>query len=64
MPKKRIPAVSIKRSIMRDYLVCLEDGERLKRLTPHLKARHNLTPEAYRRRWFLPDDYPMVRPSY
>jgi predicted transcriptional regulator len=58
------PAVPIKKSILPDYLICLEDGKRLKMLKRHLKTRYNLTPEEYRERWGLPADYPMVAPNY
>lgn len=58
------PAVPIKKSIQPDYLVCLEDGKKLKMLKRHLKTAYNMTPEEYRERWGLPADYPMVAPSY
>ncbi|MBV8779579.1 MAG: MucR family transcriptional regulator [Alphaproteobacteria bacterium] len=58
------PAVSIKKSIQPDYLVCLEDGKKLKMLKRHLKTAYNMTPEAYRERWGLSADYPMVAPNY
>ncbi len=58
------PAVSIRRSITPDYIVCLEDGKKLKMLKRHLKTSYNLTPEEYRERWGLPADYPMVAPNY
>ncbi|MFY9291486.1 MAG: MucR family transcriptional regulator [Methylorubrum rhodinum] len=58
------PAVSIKRSIQQDYLICLEDGKKFKSLKRHLRTRYNLSPDEYRARWNLPDDYPMVAPSY
>ena len=58
------PAVPIKRSITPDYLICLEDGKKLKMLKRHLKTAYNLTPEEYRERWGLPADYPMVAPNY
>ena len=58
------PAVPIKRSITPDYLICLEDGKKLKMLKRHLKTAYNMTPEQYRERWGLPADYPMVAPSY
>lgn len=58
------PAVNIKRSIQPDYIVCLEDGKRLKMLKRHLKTAYNMTPEQYRERWGLPLDYPMVAPDY
>lgn len=62
--EKPTPAVSIKRSVTTDYIVCLEDGKKLKMLKRHLKTRYNLTPDEYRERWGLPADYPMVAPSY
>lgn len=58
------PAVPIKRSITPDYVICLEDGKKLKMLKRHLKTAYNMTPEEYRERWGLPADYPMVAPSY
>lgn len=61
---KPIPAVSIKKSVNPDYLVCLEDGKKLKMLKRHLKTAYDMTPEEYRERWGLPSDYPMVAPNY
>ncbi|HTW52672.1 MAG TPA: MucR family transcriptional regulator [Stellaceae bacterium] len=58
------PAVSVKKSIQPDFLVCLEDGKKLKMLKRHLKTAYNMSPEAYRERWGLPNDYPMVAPNY
>ena len=58
------PAVAIKKSITPDYIVCLEDGKKLKMLKRHLKTAYNLTPDQYRERWDLPLDYPMVAPNY
>jgi predicted transcriptional regulator len=58
------PAVSIRASIKNDYIVCLEDGKKLKMLKRHLMTHYNLTPEQYRARWNLPADYPMVAPNY
>lgn len=58
------PAVSIKKSIAPDYIVCLEDGKKLKMLKRYIKTRYNLTPDEYRARWGLPLDYPMVAPNY
>jgi predicted transcriptional regulator len=58
------PAVPVKRSIRPDFLVCLEDGEKVTMLKRHLAARHGLTPEEYRKRWGLAKDYPMVAPAY
>jgi predicted transcriptional regulator len=63
-PEKPQPAVAIKRSVTPEYIVCLEDGKKLKMLKRHLKTRYDMTPEEYRKRWGLPDDYPMVAPSY
>lgn len=58
------PAVPIRRSIQNDYIVCLEDGKKLKMLKRHLKTQYDMTPEEYRERWGLPSDYPMVAPAY
>ncbi|WP_296680132.1 MucR family transcriptional regulator [Novosphingobium sp.] len=58
------PAVSIRASIKPDYIVCLEDGKKLKMLKRHLMTHYNLTPDQYRARWNLPADYPMVAPNY
>ncbi len=58
------PAVSIKKSVFPDYLICLEDGKKLKMLKRHLKTAYDLTPKQYRERWELPSDYPMVAPNY
>jgi predicted transcriptional regulator len=58
------PAVPIKKSIHPDYIVCLEDGKKLKMLKRHLKTAYNMTPEQYRERWSLAPDYPMVAPNY
>ncbi|MBV8971579.1 MAG: MucR family transcriptional regulator [Sphingomonadaceae bacterium] len=58
------PAVAIKASVKPDHIVCLEDGKKLKMLKRHLMTHYNLTPEAYRRKWSLPADYPMVAPDY
>ena len=60
----RPPAVPSEQSITRDYIVCLDDGTRLKTLRRYLKRKYSLTPEQYRERWGLPDDYPMVAPGY
>lgn len=62
--ERPVPAVPIKKSVMPDYIICLEDGKKLKMLKRHLKTRYNMTPEEYRKKWGLPDDYPMVAPSY
>ena len=58
------PAVPVRRSITPDFIVCLEDGKKLKMLKRHLKTRYNLSPDEYRERWGLPADYPMVAPNY
>lgn len=58
------PAVAIEDSVQDDYIICLEDGRRLKMLKRHLKTAYNMTPEQYRERWELPADYPMVAPQY
>ena len=58
------PKVSIRSSIKPDYIVCLEDGKRLKMLKRHLMTHYNLTPEQYRQKWGLSADYPMVAPNY
>lgn len=58
------PAVPIEESIHPDYIVCLEDGRKLKMLKRHLKTAYNITPEQYRERWGLPANYPMVAPNY
>lgn len=58
------PAVSVKKSMTPDHLVCLEDGKRFKSLKRHLRTQYNMTPEQYREKWGLPSDYPMVAPNY
>lgn len=58
------PAVTVKKSVHPDYLICLEDGKRLKMLKRHLKTAYNMSPDAYRERWGLAQDYPMVAPNY
>jgi len=58
------PAVSVKKSITDAYIICLEDGKKLKMLKRHLKSAYNMTPDQYRERWNLPLDYPMVAPNY
>lgn len=58
------PAVSIEDSVTPDYIVCLEDGKRMKMLKRHLKSAYNMTPEQYRERWNLPADYPVIAPNY
>jgi len=59
-----LPAVPVKKSVTPDYIVCLEDGKKLKMLKRHLKTAYDMTPEEYRERWGLPADYPMVAPNY
>jgi len=63
-PSARKPAVKVDDSVKPDYLVCLEDGKRVKMLKRYLKTNYNLTPEEYKRRWNLPASYPMVAPNY
>jgi predicted transcriptional regulator len=58
------PAVSIKKSVTPDYIICLEDGKKFKSLKRHLRTQYNLTPEQYREKWGLAPDYPMVAPNY
>ncbi len=58
------PAVSIKKSVRHDYIVCLEEGEKYTMLKRHLRTAHELTPDAYRKRWGLAPDYPLVAPKY
>ncbi|MGN6571798.1 MAG: MucR family transcriptional regulator [Pseudolabrys sp.] len=58
------PAISLKRSVTPEYIVCLEDGKKFKSLKRHLRTQYNMTPEQYREKWSLPPDYPMVAPSY
>ena len=60
----RTPAVPVEESITRDYLVCLNDGQKLRSLKRYLKRKYSLSPEQYRSQWGLPDDYPMVAPAY
>jgi predicted transcriptional regulator len=63
-PERRKPAVPIGRSVQNDFIVCLEDGKKLKMLKRYLRSRYDLSPEEYRRRWGLPPEYPMVAPVY
>jgi predicted transcriptional regulator len=63
-PERRKAAVPISRSVQHDYIVCLEDGKRLKMLKRYLRSRYDLSPEEYRRKWGLAPDYPMVAPAY
>ena len=62
--EKSVPAVPIKKSVMPDFIICLEDGKKFKSLKRHLATSHDLTPDDYRARWNLPADYPMVAPNY
>ena len=64
LPEKPQPAVPVKKSMFPDYIICLEDGKKLKMLKRHLKTAYNMTPEQYRERWGLTADYPMVAPNY
>ena len=63
-PEPAKPAVSVKKSMTPDYLVCLEDGKRFKSLKRHLRTQYGMSPEQYREKWGLPADYPMVAPNY
>ena len=63
-PERPQPAVPIKKSITPDFIICLEDGKKLKMLKRHLKTAYDMTPDDYRERWALPQDYPMVAPNY
>ncbi|KXV18121.1 MucR family transcriptional regulator [Gluconobacter oxydans] len=63
-PVELVPAVNPKRSVFEDYIVCLEDGKKLKLLKRHLMSAYNLTPDEYRAKWGLPSDYPMTAPAY
>jgi predicted transcriptional regulator len=63
-PTGKTPAVPVKKSVTPDYLICLEDGRKLKMLKRYLRARYGLTPDAYRAKWGLPADYPMTAPTY
>ena len=58
------PAVSVRRSVQPDYIVCLEDGKKFKSLKRHLRTHYDMTPDEYRQKWGLASDYPMVAPSY
>jgi predicted transcriptional regulator len=58
------PAISLKKSITPEYLICLEDGKKFKSLKRHIRTHYNLSPEEYRDKWGLPHDYPMVAPNY
>jgi predicted transcriptional regulator len=64
-PKEELkPAVPVKKSITDDYIICLEDGKKMKMLKRHLMTSYNMTPEQYREKWALSPDYPMVAPNY
>lgn len=63
-PEKLVPAVSVKKSITPDFLICLEDGKKFKSLKRHLRTAYSMSPEEYRAKWSLPNDYPMVAPAY
>lgn len=63
-PEPLIPAVPVTESLTDDYIICLEDGEQYKSLKRHIRTNHDLTPMAYREKWGLPKDYPMVAPNY
>ena len=63
-PEPLKPAVPIRKSVTPDYLICLEDGEKLKMLKRHLRSTYNMTPDEYRAKWGLAADYPMVAPNY
>ena len=63
-PEKLAPAVPWKKSVFSDFIICLEDGKKLKMLKRHLKTSYGLTPEQYRSKWGLPKEYPMVAPTY
>ena len=64
LPTAQKPVVPVKRSVTPDYIVCLEDGKKLKMLKRYLRSNYNMTPEEYRAKWGLPADYPMVAPNY
>ncbi len=63
-PEPLKPAVSVKKSVTPDYIICLEDGKKFKSLKRHLRTHYDLSPEEYREKWSLPVDYPMVAPNY
>jgi len=63
-PEPQKPAVPVRRSVTPEYIVCLEDGKKLKMLKRHLRTTYNMTPEEYRAKWGLAPDYPMVAPNY
>lgn len=63
-PERAKPAVSVRKSVTPDFIICLEDGVKLKMLKRHLRTHYGLTPQQYREKWGLPADYPMVAPNY
>ena len=63
-PEPQKPAVSIKKSITPDYIICLDDGKKFRSLKRHIRTHYDMTPEDYRAKWKLPYDYPMVAPNY
>ena len=62
--KQQEPAISVRKSVTPDYIICLEDGKKFKSLKRHLNTHYNMTPSEYRAKWGLPSDYPMVAPNY
>ena len=64
MQAPKAPAISLKKSVTQDYLICLEDGLKFKTLKRHLRSKHNMSPEDYRAKWNLPESYPMAAPTY
>lgn len=64
MMEPQKPAVSVRKSVTPDYIICLEDGKKLKMLKRHLQTTYKMTPDEYRAKWALPSDYPMVAPNY
>ena len=62
--QKQMPAVPVQRSVTPDYLICLEDGKKLKMLKRHLRSTYGMSPDEYREKWGLPANYPMVAPGY
>ena len=64
-PKAELkPAISVKKSVTPDYIICLEDGQKFKSLKRHLRTHYDISPEEYREKWGLPHDYPMVAPAF
>ena len=63
-PEPLKPAVSVRKSVTPDFIICLEDGKKFKSLKRHLRTHYDLTPDEYREKWGLPSDYPMVAPNY